>query len=98
LGVGGLSATGALAAGLIANGRYNDPANCSSHCNDGHMVSNRTLAVTSGVLAGVAAAGIGAGVVLLLTEPAHSERSNLVPKLRLKVSAQKAAAGAVWTF
>jgi hypothetical protein len=97
-GVGGLSASGAIATGLIANGRYNDPSNCSTHCTDSHTLSSRTLAVTSGILAGVAAAGIGAGVVLLLTKPAHAERNRLVPALRLKLSAEKAAAGAVWRF
>jgi tetratricopeptide (TPR) repeat protein len=98
LGVGGLGASGALATGLIVNGRYNDPSNCTHRCDDGHAISSRALTITSGVLAGVAAAGIGAGVVLLLTKPAHSERSRLVPALRLKVSAEKAAAGAVWRF
>jgi hypothetical protein len=98
LGVGGLSASGAIATGLIASGRYNDPANCSTQCNDSHTISSKTLAVTSGILAGVAAAGVGVGVVLLLTNPAHAEQNSLVPKLRLRVSAERAAAGAVWTF
>jgi hypothetical protein len=98
LGVGGLGASGALATGLIVNGRYNDPANCTHRCDDGHAISSRALTITSGVLAGVAAAGIGAGVVLLLAKPAHSERNGFVPALRLKLTAEKAAAGAVWRF
>jgi hypothetical protein len=98
LGVGGLGASGALATGLLASGRYNDPANCTTHCNDDRTISNRTLALTSGILAGVAAAGISAGVVLLLVNPARTEKFSLVPALRLKLSTGKAAAGAVWTF
>lgn len=97
-GVGGLGASGALATGLMASGRYNDPANCASQCDEGRAASSRTLAITSAVLTGVAAAGIGVGVVLLLANPAHSERNRLVPALRLKLSAEKAAAGAVWKF
>jgi hypothetical protein len=97
-GVGGLGASGALATGLMAGGRYNDPTNCTNHCGDGHAVSSRALATTSAVLAGVAAAGIGAGIVLLLTTPARPEKNPLVPALRLKLTAEKAAAGAVWRF
>jgi hypothetical protein len=46
---------------------------------------------------GVAAAGIGAGIALLLTEPRASEMS-WVPAFRLRVSSQGAGASVKWAF
>jgi hypothetical protein len=49
-------------------------------------------------LAGVAAAGVGAGVVLALIAPARSQRSPLAPGFDIDVAAQRLAASAVWRF
>jgi len=50
------------------------------------------------MLAGVAAAGLGAGVVLLLTAPVRSQQSSLTPGFDFDVAAQRLAASAVWKF
>jgi hypothetical protein len=52
----------------------------------------------STIFAGVAAAGIGTGIVVLLCSPPEAERGGLLPTLRLKVTAQRAVAGVTWKF
>jgi hypothetical protein len=96
-GVGGLGTGGALATRLATSSSLQS-AECGSSCMDARISRNETLSTTSTVLAGVAAAGIGTGIVLLLLSPSRPERSNLAPALRLRVSTQKAVAGVVWKF
>jgi hypothetical protein len=97
LGVGGLSAGGALVTGVAASaGRdhYDPKRDCGSRC---ESVADRNLTLTTKILAGVAAAGVGTGVVLLLTAP-RTERPTLSPSLGIGVSTQKAVARATWQF
>jgi tetratricopeptide (TPR) repeat protein len=66
-GVAGAAAIGAVATGLVANGRYSDAeSSCSPRCNDDDVKGIKTMALVSTVLTGVAVAGAGVGVVLLL--------------------------------
>jgi hypothetical protein len=94
-GVAGMSTGGALATMLAA---HSNEADCGSKCSDARVARSRTLYSTSRVLAGVAAAGIGAGVVLVLSAPSEPERRSLVPALRIKFSGTRAVAGVVWKF
>jgi hypothetical protein len=93
--VGGLAAGGAATTGILASGRYNDPRNCAVQCPDhrGHG-----LWAASGVLAGLAVASIGTGIVLLLTAPKPAAERTWVPDLRLRLSMQKAGASVAWSF
>lgn len=96
-GVGGLSTGGAVATRIAANSNIQS-ADCGSKCSDARVARSKTLSFTSTVLAGVAAAGVGTGIVLLLCSPSDSERVGLAPALKLRVSSQKAVAGVVWKF
>ena len=100
LGVGGLMAGGALATGLVAKVKYDEAENTCGHaCRDGQLSSSRAFALTSTVLTGAAALGVGLGVVLLLTTPeGESEVGNLVPRWDVAVSQRAAAASAAWVF
>jgi len=106
LGLGGLGAGGAIATGVAAGSRGNDPRTCDSRCTD-QGVSNHTLLVTASVLSGVAAAGVGLGVAFIIREPGRSERLRLTggglavgprPTLGFGFSAQKAVAKVGWRF
>jgi hypothetical protein len=96
-GVGGLGTGGAIVTRLATSSSLQS-AECGSSCMDARISRNETLSTTSTVLAGVAAAGIGTGIVLLLLSPSRPERSSLAPALRLRVSSQRAIAGVVWKF
>jgi hypothetical protein len=96
-GVGGLSTGGAVATRIAANSTIQN-ADCGANCSDARVARSKTLSLTSTVLAGVAAAGVGTGIVLLLCSPSDSERVGLAPALKLRVSSQKAVAGVVWKF
>ena len=96
-GVGGLSTGGAVATKLAAMSSAQN-SDCGASCSDARVARSKTLSATSTVLAGVAAAGIGTGIVLWLCSPADSERGGLAPALRFRVSTQKAVAGVVWKF
>jgi hypothetical protein len=93
LGLGGTGSPGAL---KVAPSQSVRSIECGKQCTQGR--TNRTLSTTSTVLAGVAAVGISAGIVLLLSNPRRSEQSVLVPTLRVRLSTEKAFAGAVWKF
>jgi hypothetical protein len=73
-------------------------ADCGANCSDARVARSKTLSFTSTVLAGVAAAGVGTGIVLLLCSPSDSERVGLAPALKLRVGSQKAVAGVLWKF
>jgi hypothetical protein len=96
-GVGGLSTGGAVATRIAASSSTQN-ADCGANCSDARVARSKTLSFTSTVLAGVAAAGIGTGIVLLLCSPSDSERVGLAPALKLRVGTQKAVAGMVWKF
>jgi len=101
LGVGGLMAGGALATGLVAQAKYDDAKEaCGHRCGDGELSSSRTFAMTSTVLTGAAAIGIGLGVVLLLTTPEAEPEVGKggAPRLEVALGPQAAAASAAWRF
>ncbi len=69
LGLGGLSAGGAVVTGVLAQGEYNDAkASCGPRCPEDETSTGRTLALTSTVLTGVAVVGLGVGLTLLLSD------------------------------
>jgi hypothetical protein len=96
-GVAGMSTGGALATMIAAHSSLASP-DCGSKCSDARVARSRSLAATSKILAGVAAAGIGTGIVLVFSAPRERERRGLVPSLRVKVSANRAVAGVIWKF
>jgi hypothetical protein len=89
---------GLRSAGLGMSGAYNDPRmDCHTQCG-----SANSPATARETLAGVAAAGVGAGVVLALIAPPRNAalppRSPLTPGFDIDVAAQRLAASAVWKF
>lgn len=96
LGLGSLSAGGAVATRFAAS-RGNDPDTCESPCTERTAAQHRWL-VASGVLAGMAAAGVGAGITLMLTAPKDQDRDAVRPRLALGLSGQKAVAKVGWAF
>jgi len=100
LGVGGVLAGAALATGLVANSKYDDAKqSCGHACSDSQLSSSRTFAVTSTVLTGAAALGVGLGVVLLLTSGGDSdELSRSAPRFDVALGPTAAAASAAWSF
>ncbi len=96
LGVGGLSAGGAVVTGIVGSFRHDDPKlDCGKYCGR-RPETDKTLAVTTRVLAGVAAASVSVGLVLLLSSP--KERPSFTPSLGVNVSGTKATAKAIWRF
>jgi hypothetical protein len=95
-GLGGLSAGGALATSYAAT-RGNDPNTCDSRCTDRH-VRQRALLVTTGVLTGMAAAGVGIGITFMLKAPKNPTRDAIRPRFDLGLSGQKAVAKVGWVF
>jgi hypothetical protein len=93
LGAGGISAGGALLTHVAATS-YNDPKlSCGGPCSD----NPHTLALASKLLGAFAAAAIGTGLVLAVTDTVH-QKPNLKPSLRLSLAPKKAGASALWTF
>lgn len=93
-GLSGISAGGAVATGIAAT-RGNDPNTCDSRCTE-HGVRQRALLVTTGVLTGLAAAGVTIGFTLMLNTPKN--RDALRPRLDFGVSDTKAVAKIGWVF
>lgn len=95
-GLSGISAGGALATGIAAT-RGNDPSTCDSRCTE-HGVRQRALLLTTGVLTGLAAAGVSIGFTLMLKAPKNPTRDAVRPRLDLGVSDTKAVAKIGWVF
>lgn len=95
-GLGGLSAGGALATRFAAT-RGNDPNSCDSRCTD-HDVRQKALLITTGVLTGMAAAGVGVGITLMLKAPKNPNRDAIRPRFDLGLSGEKAVAKVGWVF
>ncbi|RYZ08623.1 MAG: hypothetical protein EOO73_07160 [Myxococcales bacterium] len=95
-GLSGISAGGALATGIAAT-RGNDPNTCDSRCTE-HGVRERALLLTTGVLTGLAAAGLTVGFTLMLKAPANPTRDAIRPRLDFGVSDTKAVAKIGWVF
>lgn len=95
LGVGSLGAGGAVVTRLAATPQPDPKLGCNNHCSDG----SHTLGMTSTILAGIAGAAVGTGLVLALSEHGrHKTQLALAPVLKMSVSPSKAAASASWTF
>jgi tetratricopeptide (TPR) repeat protein len=105
LGVGALSAGGAVVTGIFAKGEYDDaedPASgCSPTCSDDELSTGRTLALTSTLLTGVSIVSAGVGVALLLMGGSEEEAEppiSAVPALGVTLAPTVAGARAAWRF
>ena len=94
-GLGGLSAGGAVATNLYAR-HGNDPVSCDS-CAD-QNVKRGALLVTSGVLTGLAAAGVGVGIAFMIKASKDPTRDGIRPRFDVGLSGQKAVAKVGWNF
>lgn len=95
-GLGGLSAGGAIATSYAAT-RGNDPSTCDSRCTE-HGVRKKALLITTGVLTGMAATGVGIGITLMLNAPKNPTRDAIRPRFDLGLSGEKAVAKVGWVF
>lgn len=95
-GLSGISAGGAVATGIAA-ARGNDPKTCDSRCTE-HGVRDRALLLTTGVLTGLAAAGLTVGITFMLKAPSNPSRDAIRPRLDFGVSDTKAVAKIGWVF
>jgi len=95
-GLSGLSVGGAVATGFAA-ARGNDPSTCDSRCTE-HGVRERALLLTTGVLTGLAAAGVTIGITLMFKAPKQPSRDAIYPRFDLGLSGQKAVAKVGWVF
>ncbi len=95
-GLSGLSAGGAVATGFAAS-RGNDPRTCDSSCSD-HDVRQRALLLTTGVLTGMAAAGIGIGITFMVKAPNNRTKPAIRPRFDATISGQRAIAKVGWVF
>jgi hypothetical protein len=96
LGLGSVSAGGAVVTGYAA-ARGNDPSTCDTTCAE-HGVRQRALFITTGVLTGMAVAGVGIGVTFMLKEPSDLRAKAVRPRVDLRVSGQNAVAKIGWVF
>lgn len=95
-GLSGLSAGGAVATGFAAS-RGNDPRTCDSSCSE-HDVRQRALLVTTGVLTGMAAAGLGIGITFMVKAPSNRTEPAIRPRFDATISGQRAIAKVGWVF
>jgi hypothetical protein len=96
-GLGGVSAGGAVATGIAA-ARGNDPETCvDTRCSE-HGVRQRALWITTGVLTGMAVAGLSLGITLMVKAKTTSDSHPIAPRLDLGLSGQKAEAKIGWVF
>ena len=95
-GLGAVSAGGAVATSFAAR-RGNEPANCDSRCTE-HAATEKRLLIATGVLSGMAAAGVAVGITLMLKAPKDPRREAIRPRFDLGLSGQKAVAKVGWVF
>lgn len=102
LGIGGVTAAGAVITGVLANGEYNDAKDsCSPRCTDSDLSSGKTLALTSTILTGVAVLSASVGAVLYFTaKPASEVRARRPQRFDLGfgVTPSGAQASGRWRF
>lgn len=106
LGLGAVTAGGAVLTGILAKKEYDDAKDtCSPNCEDSDLQSGRTLALTSTILTGVAVVSASVGAVLLFTQkPAAQDarrakrKSAYVPRVFLGVAPGGAMGGAAFGF
>ncbi len=96
LGLGSVSAGGAVLTGYAAS-RGNDPSTCDTTCAE-HGVHQRVLFITTGVLTGMAVAGVGIGITFMVKEPYDKKAQAVRPRVDLRVSGQNAVAKIGWVF
>jgi hypothetical protein len=77
--------------------RTNEPTNCDSRCTE-RAATEKRLLIATGVLSGMAAAGVGIGITLMLKAPKDPRRDAIRPRFDLGLSAQKAVAKVGWVF
>jgi hypothetical protein len=98
--IGGLGPSNGVRSIVEARGTVPSSSDCGARCagggTTGHVPKDR--AVMAAIATGVAAAGIGVGLVIFLTKHSRADEKTAVPELRLKVSGQKAGCSAVWRF
>jgi hypothetical protein len=95
LSLGSLSAGGAVVTRIASNWPSADPKGCNGRCPEG----SHTVQTTSTILAGIAVAAVGTGVVLALSDPGKArKRFAMAPVLGVSVSSNKAGASAAWRF
>lgn len=95
-GLSSVSAGGAVVSGFAAT-RGNDPGTCDTRCAE-RDVRRRGLMITTGVLTGMAVAGLGIGVTFMLNEPRDPKANAIRPRLDLGVSGRDAVAKIGWVF
>jgi hypothetical protein len=96
-GLGGVSAGGAVLTGFAAT-RGNEPSNCvDSRCTE-FGVRQRALWITTGVLTGMAVAGLSLGVTFMVKAKTSPSHDSIKPRLDLGLSGQKAEAKIGWVF
>jgi hypothetical protein len=71
---------------------------CGSRCRHLHPNPSRSTETTCRLLSGVAAAGLGVGVVLFLATEEAPEQRALAPSFRLRLSTHNALVSARWSF
>jgi hypothetical protein len=71
-GLSGVSAGGAVLTGFAAY-RGNDPSTCDARCTE-HGVRQRALLVTTGVLTGMAVAGLSIGITFMVKAQSRPAR------------------------
>lgn len=102
LGIGGITAAGAVITGVLANGEYSDAKDtCSPRCTNDDVSAGKTLALTSTILTGVAVVSASVGAVLYFTgKPATKEKAKRPSRFDLGfgVVPGSAAASARWRF
>jgi len=94
-GLSGVSAGGAVLTGFAAR-RGNDPSSCDT-CRE-HAVHQRALLVTTGVLTGMAVAGLSIGITFMVKAQSKPTRDAVRPRLDLGFSGERAVAKIGWVF
>ena len=95
-GLSGVSAGGAVLTGYAAM-RGNDPSTCDTRCTE-HGVQRKALLVTTGVLTGMAVAGLSIGVTFMVKAQGRAPRDAVRPRLDLGISGERAVAKIGWVF
>ncbi len=105
LGVGAITAGGAILTGILAKGEYDDAkSSCSPSCADSDLQAGRTLALTSTILTGVAVVSASVGAVLFFTAKSKSDKDArlrpkpFAPRVFVGVTPSGASAAAHWQF